>query len=188
MTAWFVLFLAQAMLVAVRRTDVHRKLGFVGAGLGVAVLVTSLMVTAQLVPRLAETRGIDGAVAGAPSIVWANAAALLCFAVFLSSAIALRRRAEVHKRLMLLAAISVVQPAIARISRWTMFDSIENALFSLMVLSVLILPLLVHDFVSRRRIHPVTIVGGGLFLGMRAVAIYGIAASDFGRSVVRSLT
>jgi hypothetical protein len=39
-SAWIAFFIAQAMLVAVRRTDVHRKLGWAGASLA-ALMVTS---------------------------------------------------------------------------------------------------------------------------------------------------
>ena len=37
-TAWLVLLVVQPALVAVRRTDLHRKLGWLGAGLAVAMV------------------------------------------------------------------------------------------------------------------------------------------------------
>src|SRR5262245_40462685 len=45
LTAWFVAFFLQTAFVAAHRTDLHRRVGWVGGGLGVAVLATSTVVT-----------------------------------------------------------------------------------------------------------------------------------------------
>ena len=44
--------------------------------------------------------------------------ALLAFATFVTAAIVLRHRREFHKRFMLLASISIVQPALERFAVW----------------------------------------------------------------------
>ena len=188
LTAWYVGFFAQTSLVAVRRTDLHRRLGWAIAGLAVAVLVLNLMVTLAFVPRLrALGMNVEAGMAGLSGIVWQNLAALLSFSIFLPAAIVLRRRPETHKRLMLLASISIVQPAMARISRWSVFDGLDPVLFSLGGLLLLLLALALYDLISTKRLHPVTLLGGSFFFGSRLFALFVISTSEFGRAFVRGL-
>jgi hypothetical protein len=189
LTAWFVAFFLQTTLVAVRRTDIHRRLGWVLAGLGVAVLATSTAVTLNMVPRrVASGMDIEARIARFSGIVWADFAALLAFPIFLSTAIALRRRPEVHKRLMLLASVSLVQPALARIFlRWPVFAGLDDILWGLVSQLLFVLALGLYDLVSRNRVHPVTLLGGSFFMGTMLVSLYVIATSEAGRAFVRGL-
>ena len=188
LTAWYVGFFLQTALVAAHRTDLHRRLGWAGAGLAVAVFALNLIVTLAFVPRLrALGLDVEAGMAGLSGIVWQNLAALLSFAIFLPTAIALRHRAETHKRLMLLASISIVQPAIARISRWAVFDRLDPVLFSLGGLLLLLLALALYDLISTKRLHPVTVLGGSFFFGSRLFALLVISTSEFGRAFVSGL-
>ena len=88
---------------------------------------------------------------------------------------------------MLLAAISVVPPAISRILRWPIFEGIDGSLWALVSLSLLVGAVAMHDVRVNRRVHHVTLLGGLFFLGSRAFARYVLAASGFGLAVVRGL-
>jgi len=188
LTAWFVAFFVQTSLVAVRRTDIHRRLGWAVAGLAVAVLALNLMVTVAFAPRLSELGvDIEAGIVGLSRIVWANFAALLSFSLFLPIAVVLRHRPEMHKRLMLLASISIVQPALARIFRWPLFEGLDPVLLSLAGLFALLFALTLYDVISSKRLHPVTLVGGSFFFGSRLLALFVVADSEFGRSFVRGL-
>ena len=187
LTAWFVGVVLQTGFVAAHRTDIHRRFGWVNVGLGVATLIISLVVTAAFVIRQTAAGFETPAAVGAIRIFWANLAALLSFAIFLSMGIARRRQPVMHKRLMLLAAIGVVQPAIARIRRWPMFEGVNIDAFNLGTLSLLIGAMAVHDLVSNRRIHPVTLIGGAFFLATRVFAQFVVAPSDAGMMVIRWL-
>jgi hypothetical protein len=70
----------------------------------------------------------------------------------------------VHKRLMLLAAIALVQPAMARV-RQQWFPEIDGPLFAMVWLSLLVGAIAAHDVYERSRIHAATLIGGGFFLG-----------------------
>jgi hypothetical protein len=175
--------------VAAHRTDLHRRVGWVGGGPGVAVLATSTAVTLNFVPqRVALGVDIEARIAVFSVVVWTNFAALLAFTLFLSTAIALRRHPEGHKRLMLLASISLVQPALARIFlRWPGFVGLENIMWSLVSQLLLVLALGLYDLVSRKRVHPVTLLGGSFFMGAMLVSLFLIATSEAGRAFVRGL-
>lgn len=188
LTAWFVGFFLQTALVAAHRTDLHRRVGGVLAGLGVVVLVTSTAVTLNFVPRQrAVGANVEAALAVFSEIVWLDFANLLAFALFVAIALTLRHRPEVHKRLMLLASISLVQPALGRIFRWPVFGGLNPTLLGLGVLLLLLLALGLYDRSSRKQVHPVTLFGGLFFMGAKLISIFVIATSEVGRSFVRGL-
>jgi hypothetical protein len=118
--------------------------------------------------------------------VWTNFASFLAFSTFVLAAILLRRHPDAHKRLMFLASFSIVSPALARISRWTVFGGVENPQFGLVLLILALAALVVNDVVSLRRVHPATIIAGGFRL-LLVLAQGTIARSDFGLAVVRGI-
>jgi hypothetical protein len=188
LTAWFVAAFVQSLLVASRRLDVHRRFGWVVAGVGAAVLVVSTAVTANfLTRRHALGTNIEARIANFSLIVWGDIAALVAFALFFGGAIALRRNFQTHKRLMLLASMSILEPAMFRIWGWTLFRGVDRNLASLEVLLLLVLAMAAYDFFSNRRVHQATLVGGALLIGARVVALYLVADSHAGLAFIRSL-
>jgi len=85
------------------------------------------------------------------------------FAAFALAGLINRRRPEVHKRLMLLATMSLTIPAIARISLRSIagFPGVWTALLAI---NLFLLALAVHDLRTRGRLHEATLRGGGLLL------------------------
>jgi hypothetical protein len=152
---WLVLLLAQVSLVALRRVDLHRRLGMAGVGLGLLVFATGIAITV-VGPVLAVEAG---------RMTFDEAAGFLIlpigdmalFAGFFAAGIAQRRRPEIHKRLMILAAIALVFPAAARIGG----ESLALAL------AIWLLPLaiaMLHEWSSARRISPVYLAGAAILL------------------------
>ena len=99
-------------------------------------------------------------------IVWGDLGALAAFALFVVRSIAKRNVAASHKRLMLLASISLMAPAFIRLSALPPFDALGGVLFTLAALLVTTGALVVHDLASRRSIHPETLWGVPCFLGL----------------------
>jgi hypothetical protein len=188
LTAWFVGLFVQTALVAGHRSDVHRRLGWGLAVIGVAVLVVSIDVTLNFVPRRkALGVDIDAALATFSAIVWSDYAAMLTFAAFLSAGTALRRRAELHKRFLLLASISMMQPPFTRILRWPLFEGLNYQAWGLVALFLLLVAVALFDIVSRRRVHPLTLWGGAFLITARVLSVFVIAGSEAGRSLVRGM-
>lgn len=144
MTLWFVLFLVQVRLVAARRTDLHRRLGILGAfwALLVVVVGTTTIIARD---RLHFRPGQSGAgIAFQFSI-------FLVFAALITGALLLRHRSDFHKRLMLLASVSILQPAIARLPlRFIQ----TNPLVSFCLLDLCVLAPVAFDTIKNRRLHP----------------------------------
>ena len=173
LSAWYALFLVQTILVASRRTAVHRLLGAVGAGVAVAVITVSLLVVVRLASR-AVGRGVPDQVA---LIVTGDTCLLILFGLFVLLGISYRRRPDVHKRLMLLASITILAPALAR---WPGAEALVP--ISVIVPQLgLIAAVIVYDFVLRRRVHPATGWGAALYV-VAAGASTAIGFSPIGRA------
>jgi hypothetical protein len=194
LTVWFVWFFTQNIWVAIGRRDIHRRLGVVGVGIAFAVVAAGAVATLGLIPRaVARRRDVEADFGRYAGIVWANLGLLIEFSIFVSAAVWFRHRPAIHKRLMLLASISIVGPAIARIARFPalqVFDSrsTNEIVFTLSGLLALLLLMVVHDVASGRRLHPVTAMGvPGVFA---AVVFFGLVVPNtaLGQTVVRLLT
>ena len=156
-TAWIVLFTAQTMLVAARRIDVHRRLGWAGAVMAV-LMVVAAFAAAILSGRRDVAAGHEDA---ALTFLTTPFLAMLVFIILVGAAVYYRRRAETHKRLMLLATISILDAAVAR---WPL-EFVATSAWALYVLTdLLIAAAILYDVVSRRRVHPVYLWGGPLIL------------------------
>jgi hypothetical protein len=119
--------------------------------------------------------------------VWYNFASLLAFSVFVTSAIVLRRRPEVHRRLVLLASISIIGPALGRIWRWPIFQGVAELTFANAALGLFLGALVFYDWYFTKRIHPATLIG----VSFRLLTVIGatlIGTSEYGQSIVTVIT
>jgi hypothetical protein len=158
MTLWFVLFIVQAKLVAAGRADLHRRLGVFGAMLFALIVVVALTTAID-----AGRRGATPA-PGVPALVFMAIPLgdIVVFGSLVGTALWLRRRSDIHKRLMLLATLSILTPAIARLP----LDFIRQAglplFFGLTVLAVIVC--VAADSAKNRRLHPAFGWGGALVI------------------------
>ena len=154
MTLWFALFILQVRLVAAGRTDLHRRLGRLGA-IFLVLIVLLGMATAIAAAR----RGFTPAIEVSPIMFMAVPLFdLVVFAILVGVALWNRRRSETHKRLMLLASLSILTPGIARIPIEFIQQGGLPAFFGLMLLIVIIC--ITVDTVKHRRLHPAFGWGG----------------------------
>ena len=108
-SSWVLLFLVQAGLIAARRVAVHRRLGFASIALAAAMVVVGMRTAIESAARGAAPPGVD-----ALTFLVVPVFDLLLFTGFVSAAILKRRDKEAHKRLMLLAYVSIITAAVAR--------------------------------------------------------------------------
>jgi len=186
-TAWFVWLVVQASLVNVNRIDVHRRIGMLGAVIGAAVIPAGLMATLQFVPRLPDIGlPFEQAPWFITWIIWVNFHMLLGFVAFLATALMLRRRTDIHKRLMLLATICLMPPALARIAQNLGWMLEQETIFVTATWLLLLVPILIYDLATARRVHSATAIGGLCFL----LVVFGpvlIASTDFAQNFARGL-
>jgi len=157
MLAWVALFFTQTVLVAKHRVDLHRRFGIFGAGLAILVVVVDVA-TLVVACRL----GADHMPPGmpAPLFLALGISNLAVFAILVGSAIALRRRSDWHKRLMLLAALILLDAALARfISHYTSWTLDASTLRNLLMCACIAV-----DTFRHRRLHRAFIAGGLLLI------------------------
>jgi hypothetical protein len=157
MTSWIVLFLTQTLLVAKGRTDLHRKLGLAGASLAVIVVGLGLYTIAGSIAR----QHLDiSARSWAEAFVAFDGLSLLLFGGLLITALRLRSRPQSHKRLMLMAIISLLPPAIGRFVAYFAHDNEQVIVLLLMCASVVLCVSI--DTLRDRRLHPAFAWSGAL--------------------------
>ena len=156
-TAWIALFVVQTTLVAARRTDIHRRLGWAGAALAATMVVAA--VTAGI---LSGRRDVAAGQAEFWRAVFTTPLfSMFVFTMLIAAAVYARRQIDTHKRLMLLATISILEAAVAR---WPI-DMVSSNAATFVVTDAFIVIAATYDLASRRRIHPAYIWGGLLVLG-----------------------
>lgn len=157
-TSWILLLLAQTVLVAAKRTAVHRRLGWAGAVIAVLMILVGTT-TAVVRAKIVEVPP------GSPSpliFLTIPLGDMLVFALLVGAGFYYRRRPDVHKRLMLLATIAILPAAVARLP----FDFMQQlgplAFFGLPDLFILVC--LLYDLLTRGRPHRATVYGGLLII------------------------
>jgi len=168
--AWTVFFVFQTWLAASGRVMRHRAVGIIGVSLATAMTIFGFLVSVHVMNHSAALGQKDAGIAFA--IV--PFTGIVFFAVVFALGIINARQAEAHKRLMLLAAISILDAAVAR---WfkaflappgppgppAVFDTIPPAFVAYLLLIVAI----VHDWRSRGRPHKVYVIGGIVLLAIK---------------------
>lgn len=163
-TAWMGLLVVQPVLIANRRRELHRKLGWMGAALAVAMVVFGNLASVAAMHGGFKQLGDPHAFYAIPFF------AIQGFAVLVALAVLWRERAETHKRLMLLAAIVIVEAATARIE---LAPIVAGAPFSFFVGGdLLILAGMAYDRLSRGRIHKVWIWGGAAVVASQVGKVF----------------
>lgn len=163
-TAWMALLVVQPVLIANRRRELHRRLGWLGAALAVAMVVFG-----NLASVAAMHGGFKGL--GDPHVFYAVPFfAIQGFAILVALAVLWRERAETHKRLMLLAAIIIVEAAFARIELAPIAAGAPFTFF--LGGDLLILVGMAYDRLSRGRVHKVWIWGGAFVLATQIGKVF----------------
>jgi hypothetical protein len=152
-TLWIAFLITQVSLVAGGRTAIHRRIGPFGAALAVAIVVLGIL---GALLAAARPTGFIGIPVPRLQFLAIPLFDIALFAAFVWWGIAQRLNPQSHKRLMLLATISVITPAIARWPGVTQFGPL--AFFGLT--DLFLVALAIWDFRSRGRLHPTTLWGG----------------------------
>ncbi len=146
-TLWMLLFATQVWLVALHRVHLHRRVGGFGFLLACAMVVTGFMAgTDTLVRNVPPGR--------AELLYIVNVSMVLVFAVLMSCGYRMRRVPAAHKRLILVANIALAFAPLIRFRAALLYLNIPAATRASYLF---LLPLLLYDYWSTRKIQPVTL-------------------------------
>lgn len=163
-TSWIALFLIQTTLVASHRTDIHRRLGIAGG-----VIATLMMLVGV---STAVIRARQGATPpGGPSplvFLVVPLGDILVFTILVGAGFYFRRQSDVHKRLMMLATISILTAAIARLP-FAFLQAGPVAFFGLT--DVFVVACVVYDLITLRRVHRATALAALLIVASQPLRL-----------------
>src|SRR5437016_2217866 len=146
-TSWVVLFVTQVTLVATGRAGTLQRLGVSGAVLAILIVIVGVLTGIAGAAR--------GSTPGPPALQFLAVPVfdMLVFAILVGTALYVRRRRlDIHKRLMLLAAVNLLTPAIARIPLH--FIQTGGPLVFFGLTDLCLLACVAYDSVKNRRLHP----------------------------------
>jgi hypothetical protein len=146
--AWISLLVAQTVLAFSHNLRWHRQLGWITVVLIPVMIASDIGVSLWATAR--DLRGGQGDVALA--FLFGLFMDVASFAALATVAVVMRRKPQVHKRLIVIATIRILGPAIGRIPR--------IGAMSAAVLVALLLSVIAYDLVTRGRVHAATLWGG----------------------------
>lgn len=163
-TSWLALFLVQTTLVAAHRTDIHRRLGILGGVIAAFMIV--LGTTTAVIRASQGATPVPGV--SSLSFLVVPLGDMLVFAILVGAGFYFRRRPDVHKRLMLLATISILAAAIARLP-FAIMQAGPPAFFGLT--DVFVVACIAYDLITLRRVHRATALAALLIIASQPLRL-----------------
>ena len=161
MSSWCALLAVQATLSLTGRMDLHRKWGM--ASLGVAPLVL-IMLFAVTIVRQNDAFGTPGGPI-VNNILFLQIRSIVLFPTFFIWAMLTRRTdPQMHKRMMLLATLMLLDAGIARMN-WLPYNAFPKSYLAVhLYLLLLLVPALIYDLIRQHRVHRAWVWGLALTL------------------------
>jgi len=156
-SCWILLLIVQIILVSAGRVDWHMRLGILG------MVLAGLMVLVGLATIIAAVRRHSAPGMSTDALFALDVLQLTVFAILVSGALAFRNDGAAHKRLMILATVALLGPAL---SRWPYDFVFSSDLAFYGTLDSFLIFMIAFDLCSRRKIHLATISGSSLILVM----------------------
>jgi hypothetical protein len=164
-SAWILLLITQTSFVAAGRVDLHRRLGLLGFSLACLMLILGLMAA---VDELVRHSGPGMNLEHARAIFTLPLTDMTVFSTLLYFGFRYRFNPSAHKRLMLIATVTILDAAIVR---WPIPASWWH-LQAAQICSYMFLVLLAgYDLWSTGRIHRVTLWASTLLIVLQEVRI-----------------
>jgi hypothetical protein len=160
--AWSLYVVWQSWLGATGQVARHRSVGLIGVSLATAMVIFGVMVSIQ---RMHETAA-DGHAALGVLVALVSMTNILLFAGLIVFALINIRRPEWHKRLMIMAAISILGAPIARPLIVDLHMAPPAPLSDWLVCVLALVPLL-HDWRARGRVHSASAIAFAAIVAAR---------------------
>lgn len=170
MTLWVATMVVQIRLVAMRRVNIHRRVGVAGAVLALLVVVVGVAVAIDAARR--------GRSPGPPPFVFLAIPMgdMAVFASLAGAGLYLRRKPEIHRRLMLLSTLSILPAAFARIVR-LIAGPVNPLPLAFALTDLCLLMCIAYDARLHRRLHPAFLWGTVVVIASQPLRII-VARTD----------
>jgi hypothetical protein len=156
-TCWILLLVVQASLISGHHQTAHRRLGIFGFFVAVSMILLGVLAARESI--LIQGRKAPGF--DALSFFAIPFSEIVGFAGPVMFAFAMRRKASVHKRLILIGTIAMMTAALGR---WPVAFLLHKPLPAMLCSYSLLAILALYDLFSTRRLQPVTILGSAFVI------------------------
>lgn len=180
-STWTLFLLSQSMLIANGNVRLHRSMGLIGISLATAMVFAGVLIAiASIKNSIALGFGEQ-----AKTFAVVPLLGIVVFGGMVAVAIGNVRRPEVHKRLMLVATIGILEAAVARVFKLA-FAPPEILNLPLMqqpppaldatgylpsgATDLLLVAAIIYDWRTRGRPHPAYLIGGAVLVGLQVGA------------------
>lgn len=161
-TLWLLLLIAQTGLISGGRRRLHMRLGVATLGVAVVFVPLTLWAIAGMVTRRNPPGELE------LTVFFPQVASLLLFVGLVTAGYVNRRRAEGHKRFMIMATVALLGTPVARIDFWGIN---QHPLLLLGLWNLPALILVFNDLWTRRRVHWITGLGLSLLLALQVASV-----------------
>ena len=157
-STWIILYVVQNSLIVRGSITRHRQLGMLGAAIAVSMVVLGIVTTVAAVEQHRVPPFFPPGV-----FLVLDVLGIVGFGILTAWAIALRKQAAWHKRLMLCGTILIMSPALGRILPLpSLGEFAPLAVFASM--AVFVIAGMTYDLRLHGRIHPAYYWGGGVLV------------------------
>jgi hypothetical protein len=159
MTTWVVYFIAQVWLIRSKNARVHMRTGILGIALAIAMIIVGFFTAVAAGKFVSPSFPPDVPPLSFMAVPLFD---MLIFAGLFGAAIYYRKKPADHKRLMLLTAVNLLPPAVARFP----VDSLRalGPLFFFGVPTVLAIVLLIYDTRRNRKLNVPFLIGAVIMI------------------------
>lgn len=150
---WIVMIITQPLLIKLRLTHLHKKIGYAGLALAIGMFIIGIVMA-----FVSNQAAIDaGNVNRAMAFLIVPLTDMILFGTFITLTIFNLRDREMHKRLILLATLSILPAAFGRIIGIYGI----HPLVGLFLQESILFAGIIFDLLTRKKIHSAYILGGG---------------------------
>ena len=149
MTLWMVVLFVQTALISAHKVRWHMTLGLFGFGLACAMAIIGPFAATDSLRRGVGVLGLD-----AKTFYVIPLSAIFIFAVLAFFAYRYRRQSAIHKRLILIASIGLIDAAVGR---WPVAFFQNNPKAQDLIPFAFLLAIMVFDLVTQKRILKTTL-------------------------------
>lgn len=149
MLLWYVVLFWQSYQVRIHSIKAHQQLGLLTIVLAMAIILSGIMIA------ISNYQG-----EGEALVLFGNFSSMVIFGILYALAIKFRSQSDIHKRLMMVASVAMLSPALVRILRIVEI----NDFVTLPVWLFYIAALPMYDYMNMKKVHKATWLATGLLL------------------------
>lgn len=177
MTSWLLLYLTQAILAATGNLRIHKRLGILFFALGILVIIIMVLVSFRLIFANHPPEG-----SFIFDLLLFDFYSITCFTLFFWWGMGLRKKdSGAHKRLLTFATFALLIAAVDRLQRNNSFPSLglEIPAFSFVYLDILLIPILLYDIITLKRIHKITLIATTILILTQVIVCKGYGSPSW---------